>query len=158
MRFRCASHLGDIFMYPDKYGQLVDRIADQLEALRKKQSFTGMVFCGLSGAALAYPLSARLHIPLICVRKKGENSHGFDVEGPQANVRRYIIIDDFIETGATIKALLDEMDHQNKWGNPSKYNKVRCSGIVLYAEGYSEYWSQKFFTYKKKKIPVHYWG
>lgn len=158
MRFRCASHLGDIFMYPDKYGQLVDRIADQLEALRKKQSFTGMVFRGLSGAALAYPLSARLHIPLICVRKKDENSHGRDVEGPQANVRRYIILDDFIETGQTIKDLLKAMDDQNKWNKPSKHNRVRCSGIVLYAEKYSEYWDKKFFTYKKKKIPIHYWG
>ena len=158
MRFRCASHLEDIFMYPDKYGQLVDRIADQLEALRKKQSFTGMVFCGLSGAALAYPLSACLHIPLICVRKKGENAHGFDVEGPQANVRRYIIIDDFIETGATIKELIDAMDEQNKWNKPSKHNKVRCSGIVLYDEGYSKYWSKKCFIYKKKEIPIHYWG
>lgn len=157
MRFRCASHLGDIFMYPKEYGQLVDRIADRLEALRKKQSFTGMVFCGLSGAALAYPLSARLHIPLICVRKKGEDSHGMDVEGPQANVRRYIIIDDFIETGRTIKTLLNEMDRQNKWGEPSKHNKVRCSGIVLYAEGCPAYY-KKFFTYKKKKIPIHYWG
>lgn len=158
MRFRCASHLGNIFMYPDKYGQLVDRIADQLEALRKKQSFTGMVFRGQSGAALAYPLSARLHIPLICVRKQGEKSHGFDVEGPQANVRRFIILDDFIETGQTIKDLLKAMDDQNKWNKPSKHNRVRCSGIVLYDEKYSECWSQKFFTYKKKKIPIHHWG
>lgn len=158
MRFRCTSYLEDIFMYPDKYSQLVDRIAGQLEALRKKQSFTGMVFRGQSGAALAYPLSARLHIPLICVRKQNENSHGFDVEGPQANVRRFIILDDFIETGQTIKDLLKEMDHQNKWSNPSKHNRVRCSGIVLYAEGYSEYCSDKFFTYKTKKIPIHYWG
>jgi len=145
-------------MYPKEYGQLVDRIADQLEALRKKQSFTGMVFCGQSGAALAYPLSARLHIPLICVRKKGENSHGFDIEGPQANVRRYIILDDFIETGKTIKALIKEMDIKNTIHEASEHNKLRCSGIVLYAEAYSEHWSKKFFTYKKKKIPVHYWG
>ena len=158
MRFRCASHLEDIFMCPDEYGQLVDRIADQLEALRKKQSFTGMVFRGTSGAAMAYPLSARLHIPLICVRKKGEDSHGFDVEGPQANVRRYIIIDDFIETGTTIKALIDAMDNENKWDKPSKYNRTRCSGIVLYAEAYSDYLSKKFFIYKKNKIPIHYWG
>jgi len=157
MKFRCASHLGDIFRCPKEYGQLVDRIADQLEALRKKQSFTGMVFRGQSGAALAYPLSARLHIPLICVRKKGERSHGFDVEGSQANVRRYIILDDFMETGKTVKALLAEMDHQNKRNNPSKHNELRCSGIVLYDEKYS-IWCKKFFIYKKKKIPIHHFG
>jgi len=157
MRFRCATHLGDIFRSPREYGELVDRISNQLEELRKKQSFTGMVFRGLSGAALAYPLSARLHIPLICVRKCSEDSHGFDVEGPQTNVRRYIIIDDFIGSGATIKALIDAMDKQNKQGNPGKHNRVRCSGIVLYAERYF-HWGEKFFTYKKNKIPIHYWG
>lgn len=157
MKFRCASHLGDIFMCPNEYGQLVDRIADQLEALRKKQSFTGMVFRGQSGAALAYPLSARLRIPIICVRKKDEKTHGFNVEGPQANVRRYIIIDDFIETGETIKALIDAIDDENKWNKPSKHNQARCSGIVLYDEKYHN-WSQKFFIYKKNKIPIHYWG
>ena len=94
MRFGTA-YLESIYRSPVRYKQLIDRIAKRLTTLKKKKSFGALAFRGTSGAALAYPLSAKHNIPLICVRKSREPSHGYSVEGTDRNVKRYIIIDDF---------------------------------------------------------------
>ncbi len=156
MRFG-TSYLDSIFESPLEYKRLIDRIADQMVALKKKNSFSGMAFRGQSGAALAYPLSARLNIPLICVRKTREISHGLNVEGSSRNIRRYIIIDDFIENGNTIKAIIKAIAKEEQWRSPGESN-TKCVGIILYTVAQEGEWNRKFFTYKKKKIPIHYWG
>ena len=154
MRFGTA-YLDSIYQSPLKYKRLIDKIADQLTALKKKKSFGALAFRGTSGAALAYPLSARLNIPLICVRKPDEVSHGFKIEGTQRNVRKYVIIDDFTESGKTIKAILKQIDKKSDW---TKDGKAECVGIILYNVGYDGRWDKAFITFKKKKIPIHYWG
>ena len=144
MRFT-TSYLDSIFESPLEYKRLIDRIADQMVALKKKNSFSGMAFRGQSGAALAYPLSARLNIPLICVRKTREISHGLNVEGSSRNIRRYIIIDDFIENGNTIKAIIKAIAKEEQWRSPGKPN-TKCVGIVLYTVAQCGEWNSKFFT------------
>lgn len=156
MRFKTA-YLDSIFESPLEYKRLIDRIADQMVTLKKKNSFSGMAFRGQSGAALAYPLSARLNIPLICVRKTREISHGLNVEGSSRNIRRYIIIDDFIENGNTIKAIIKAIAKEEQWRSPGKSN-TKCVGIVLYTVAQHGEWSQKFFNHKDLKIPIYYWG
>lgn len=154
MRFGTA-YLDSIFQSPLKYRRLIDKIADQMAALKKKKSFGAIAFRGTSGAALAYPLSAQLNIPIICVRKSNEQSHGLSVEGTQRNIRKYVIIDDFMESGKTIKAILKAIDKKKDW---TKDGKAECVGIVLYTVAQRGEWNHEFFTYEKKKIPIHYWG
>lgn len=154
MRFGTA-YLDSIYQSPLQYKRLIDKIADQLMALKKKKSFGALAFRGTSGAALAYPLSAQLNIPIICVRKPTEVSHGYKIEGTQRNVRKYVIIDDFMESGKTIKAILKEIDKKSDWTNDGK---AECVGIILYNVRYDGRWDKAFITYKKKKIPIYYWG
>jgi len=154
MRFGTA-YLDSIFQSPLKYRRLINKIADQMAALKKQTKFTAIAFRGTSGAALAYPLSAQLNIPIICVRKLTEISHGLRIEGTQRNIKKYVIIDDFMESGKTIKAILDAI---NKKKDYFKEGRAECVGIVLYTEAQRGEWNDKFFTYKKKKIPIHYWG
>ncbi|KKN10175.1 hypothetical protein LCGC14_1039230 [marine sediment metagenome] len=154
MRFGTA-YLESIYESPLKYKRLIDKIADQLMALKKKKSFGAVAFRGSSGAALAYPLSAQLNIPIICVRKSNESSHGLSIEGTQRNIKRYVIIDDFMESGKTIKAILAAIDKKKDW---TADGKAECVGIVLYTVAQEGEWNRKFFTFKKKKIPIHYWG
>lgn len=158
MYFRCSPHLNIIFESPKDYKRLVIRISKQMIELKKKKPFCGIVFRGHSGAALAYPLSARLKVPLICVRKLGEISHGRKIEGSSVPIRRYIIIDDFIDTGKTINQLIEAIDRENRCNDASKYNEARCVGIVLYDSKYRKQDTKKFFMYNKRKIPVHHWG
>lgn len=154
MRFGTA-YLDSIYQSPLKYKRLVNKIADQLISLKKKTKFNAIAFRGSSGAALAYPLSIQLNIPIICVRKSREPSHGFSIEGTQRNIKKYIIIDDFMEHGKTIKAILMAMDKKKDYFNEGK---AECIGIVLYTISQRGEWNSDFFTYKKKKIPIHYFG
>jgi len=153
MRFGTA-YLESIYQSPLRYKQRIDRIAKRITTLKKKKSFGAIAFRGTSGAALAYPLSAQLNIPIICVRKATEVSHGYSVEGTDRNVRRYVIIDDFSETGKTIKAIIAAIDKKKDCFDEGG---AECVGIIFYNVKPSK-WHVKFFTYKKKKIPVHYWG
>ena len=155
MRFDTA-YLDSIFVSPLKYRKLIDRIADQMADLKKKKRFSAIAFRGESGAALAYPLSAKLNIPIVCIRKA--RSHGFRVEGSHRDIRKYVIIDDFMETGNTIRAILKSIDHEEEWRRREDDKGIKCVGIVLYAEEYEDNWSKKFFTYKGVKIPLHHWG
>ena len=154
MRFGTA-YLESIYESPLKYKRLINKIADQLADLKKKTKFGAIAFRGTSGAAMAYPLSAQLNIPLICVRRAKEPSHGFSIEGTQRNIRKYVIIDDFMESGKTIKAILAAIDKKKDYVDDGK---AECVGIVLYTIAQQGEWNDKFFTYKKNKIPIHYWG
>lgn len=59
----------------------------------------------MSGALIAPILAQRLGKTLILVRKKGESCHsGKMVEGDSA-ARRYIIVDDFVGYGDTVRAI-----------------------------------------------------
>ena len=74
--------------------KVVNKAVTILRKYRRKHPFDAIAFTGTSGAALAYPISYKLGIPLICVRKSRSNSHFYGkVEGYLAS--KYIIVDDF---------------------------------------------------------------
>lgn len=87
-------------------------------AARPEQPISHFVYRGVSGACMAWPLSYRLKIPVVAVRKPGEASHGYDpddegVISGDGDLCRYIIVDDFISSGATIRAIINRID--KKW-------------------------------------------
>lgn len=74
----------------------------------KKYDFEAFAFRGISGALIAPVLAYKMGKSLIAVRKpKDEESHHswMKVEGDM-NVKRYIIADDFISTGMTVKSIV----------------------------------------------------
>lgn len=157
MRFVTA-YLDSVFESSSKFGQLVDRISDKMITLQAEVPFQAIAFRGASGAALAYPLSAQLNIPLIYVRKLREQSHGFDIEGTNRDIRKYVIVDDFTETGRTIKQIIKAIDKTR-----DRYCElqcpIKCVGIVLYAEQDPDCEFHKEFTkHGGEKIPIYYWG
>lgn len=75
----------------------------------KKIEFDAIAFTGLSGAVLASAVALKLNKLLYCVRKQGENRHSdYDVEGPLGALR-YIIIDDLIQTGGTLRRIIKQV-------------------------------------------------
>lgn len=96
-----------------------------LKEFHKKHPFDAIAFTGCSGAAFAYPLSYRLKIPLICVRK-GESSHySHPLEG-FTGAKRYLIVDDFISSGSTVRKIISTIKAHSTAKNP------RAAGIFLY--------------------------
>lgn len=101
--------------------------ATKIKKFRRKVKFDAIAFTGSSGAALAYPLSYILGLPLICVRKSPKDSHfGLRLEG-YVSASRYIIVDDFIESGRTINKIQRAIKSKNE--------AASCVGIYLYNDG-----------------------
>src|SRR6185312_11074657 len=81
-----------------------DTVAAALECLRRFD-FDAIAFRGMSGALVAPVLALNLNKTLILVRKPDDHHHGWDdIEGHKA-ARRYVILDDFVSSGDTIRAI-----------------------------------------------------
>ncbi len=125
--------------YPNRYKNLLKKMTKAVKKFKEKKSFDAIAFTGTSGASIAYPLSLRLNIPLICIRKNDGNHWRFPVEGC-INAKKYIIIDDFIGSGATVSNIISSIT--------KRMPKAKPIGIFLYTS---------FPQINKwKKIPVMY--
>lgn len=106
--------------------KLDDALKKAVKRIKKKDfpKFDAIAFRGYSGALFASALALKLKKDLILIRKS-ENAHSWKaVEGANKS-KRYIIIDDFISSGETVRACLDKV---------TKFaTKAKCVGIFLYA-------------------------
>lgn len=107
---------------PEVLRRVYVRAEEEARKIMEKTPFQAIAYRGASGAALAYPLSMAFDVPVIHVRKPGENSHGSCTEGPGKEIETYIIIDDLIDTGATVQAILGTLQG------------AKCVSILLYRE------------------------
>jgi orotate phosphoribosyltransferase len=104
--YRTVSHLQE-FIDPTKAVKTVEQCAKLLETLE----FTTFAFRGLSGALIAPMLAVKMGKTLLAVRKVHPTGHGSNrVEGDYA-AGNYIIVDDFIATGKTCQAIMEEIDN-----------------------------------------------
>lgn len=109
---------------------IMQRATVKVDLLREKLGFDAIAFCGSSGAAAAFVLCMSLQIPLIYVRKKNEQSHGELIEGnAHEKVTKYLIVDDFIDTGATIEHIIGRIDERAKLVSAVT---PQCVGVFLY--------------------------
>ena len=123
--------------YSTNYAQEAVRVRARFaaKAIKELMAETGadcVVVHGNSGVSCGFAALMYENFPLILLRKDNDNSHGSPMEGPNGhNVLRYLILDDFIDTGATmerIKAKIVTMAEQSGGVSP----RPVCVGIVLY--------------------------
>jgi adenine/guanine phosphoribosyltransferase-like PRPP-binding protein len=97
---------------------------------------TGIVSTGISGNTFASILAYELDLDLVIVRKAGESSHASKrVEGLCIgdNVEnRLIIVDDFIDTGDTIKRIILEVNKADNAWHDTKQEYLIPSVQFLY--------------------------
>jgi len=129
MEERREIHKNRIFPQAPAIGYLQDYIAQPIllksmvEDAAKVIKASGVAFdaiaCrGVSGMLVAVPLSIMMGKPLIIVRKeksdnwKERTTHSkYDIEfGIMGTAVTYIIVDDLIDTGDTIRAIIDGID------------------------------------------------
>jgi len=101
-------------MTPKTLRQTTNKIISTIK--KNKIEFDAIAFRGLSGSLVAPIISLDIEKPLIVVRK--DASHGDKIEG-YVSADKYIIIDDFIDSGKTIRSILKSID-------------AMCVGIILY--------------------------
>jgi len=116
----------------------VDKTIAIAERLKKSEGFDTIAFSGMSGAAMAFLLSHWMNVPLLCVRKKADTSHYVQssrkfLEGNVADVHRYLIVDDFISSGATVQYIIDTIKY-------SRFDS-ECVGMIMYAAYSNREWT-----------------
>jgi adenine/guanine phosphoribosyltransferase-like PRPP-binding protein len=129
-----SEYLGKV--YGKQFLKLVPLAVKRLRAIKKKHPFDAIAFRGSSGAALAFPLSYFLKLPLIHVRK-GESHYGSGTIEGTISSKRYIIVDDFIDRGTTVKKIVSEIKKNigakpvaiflysaGRYGPTAKYNDI----------------------------------
>lgn len=107
-----SSYLRYVFHSPDEYSNFIFKSCGSVTFLQELYPFQALAFSGESGASIAYPLSAILRIPLICVRKKGvRRPHAeFPVEYPKTPViKTYAMVDDCISSGQTFRRIQQQI-------------------------------------------------
>jgi orotate phosphoribosyltransferase len=110
-------------LVPHKLRQIVNK------ALRKlpNRKFDSIAFRGMSGAIVAPIVAMKLKKNLLMVRKTSVTTHsGCKVEGFSKS-KKYIIVDDFIESGATAAHIYYEV----KDFAP----KAECVGLLVVSDG-----------------------
>lgn len=92
------------------YSNVLDRVVTALEELKAKHQVDTIAFSGTSGSAVSYTAGWATDLRLINVRRNDGNHHGLPVEGYKW-AKRYVIVDDFVSTGATIVRIIREVKH-----------------------------------------------
>ena len=94
------------FNQPDDFAMIVEHAVNTLkDVLSRGIQFDTVVFRGFSGALVGPTVALQLGKYWALVRKKGDNSHSLNpIEGQVYG--NYVIIDDFTDTGHTVKEIL----------------------------------------------------
>lgn len=86
-----------------------------------------VAFTGVSGALIAPAVALQLCLNPIAVRKGYDDSHGGSTKHPtaleRAPVHQYVIVDDFVESGATLGRMLGS----------DTLAGMQCLGVFCYA-------------------------
>jgi adenine/guanine phosphoribosyltransferase-like PRPP-binding protein len=115
-----ASEYFNKFLNPKTLKEFVKQSALVL----KRYDFQGIAFRGVSGALSGPPLAFKMNKTVIVVRKpkhEETNHSSMPVEGDRA-VKRYVIVDDFISSGATVREIVQRISEFAP--------DARCIGVI----------------------------
>lgn len=106
------------------------RIMDRARRVLPNVSFDAIAFTGVSGALLAPPIARECGAGLILVRKAQDNSHaGIALEGA-LDAETYIIVDDFVSSGDTVRNIIESITKNIIQCRYSREARLpRCVGI-----------------------------
>lgn len=127
---------------PDKFKKLVKQMAEGLDRLKNITPFQALAASGQSGFMLIGALSYEIGVPIITVRKTNEEATTMERVSGYLGADSYVIVDDLIGSGRTIKHIVDSIEHRRIKINGDEYNrmwkvkdvagKLKPAAIVLY--------------------------
>ena len=109
------------FLKPKKLKKLSEVAVKILNTMSDK--YDTLVFCGISGVIIGPMVALAVSKEMVLVRKKGDKRHSsYDVAG-YSSPKKYIIIDDFVDTGKTATHIQKEM---YKFQPKPRYQQSAC--------------------------------
>ena len=136
-----SHYLHPVFI-KEEFSEMMRRTVRLARMMKRAYKYDTIVFTGMSGALVSSAISLAIDSSLVCIRKNEDSSHyPFNFEG-NPNVKNYIIVDDFISGGATVRNLLSKM-------KKAKPDAV-CKAILLYKSR-----QHKQFAYDGNMINIH---
>lgn len=100
------SHTERIFE-PSRLKDLYQQAVPDIRKLRRRLNFNAIAVTGNSGCLLGTLISQKLDLPILVVRKKNDDCHDdLKVNGFLPTDCKYLIIDDLIASGSTIRHIL----------------------------------------------------
>jgi|SRR5579864_2987186 len=116
-------------------------VADAVEKLRDL-NFDTIAFRGMSGALIAPIIAHQLGKEIAMIRKEGVTTHSVCSYEGYKEVKRYVIVDDFVSTGDTIAKIMEAMRRHNgsgiKLAAVYTYYGIWSSKAGLHIPGVSE--------------------
>lgn len=108
----------------------MDASVRHIAKIVKDTGATSIAFQGSSGSALGFILAYKLGINIIYVRKPNEDSHGAALKATRgAIVSKFLIIDDFPESGSTVRRINATL---RKFATKANGALPECVGIYFY--------------------------
>lgn len=108
--------------------------ASAINKMMAETGATSVVVHGNSGVSCGFAalMLSDVDFNIVLLRKDNDNSHGSPIEGPEGHfLERYLILDDFVSTGATMNRIRDKIIMLHKQSNLFEA-APECVGIVLY--------------------------
>jgi len=130
MSIELESSYHEIPLSPKELKVTVNKLSKKIKLIHSKYKLSHIVCTGISGQAVSWPLSVKTGIPICVVRKAKEESHGSTVEGVGI-LKNFVIIDDFIASGDTIKRITKQLLSKN-YPKTKKTPLLNCKGVILY--------------------------
>jgi adenine/guanine phosphoribosyltransferase-like PRPP-binding protein len=152
------AHTGEVFN-PNTFKNLVDKLVIKFKYLAKNYKINTLVGCGNSGVPIVSAAAYRLGVPFFAVRKSRSDTLNDDYMANGYVTKtgvRYLIVDDCIETGTTIKRIVKNMKNSlDAWTSDITPICVVPIGILLYGgvASYSDT-NYKFKVSKQLTLPL----
>ncbi len=109
------------------HGEDIDRIIKAAKIKLSSLDYDTFVSCGLSGNLMAPHIAKALKKNICVIRKEKEQCHDFSlIVGYKP--KKYVIVDDFISLGGTVKYILNILDNI--------LPRPECIAIFLYSPLY----------------------
>ena len=122
MKLTSAGYL-QAALTPDKFRKILNKLSRNIH--KANIIFESIAFRGMSWTLVAPTIAFRLKKNPVLIRKECDGSHsGRSIEA-EGDIVDYIIIDDLIESGDTMKKIIEAM-------NGRGITPDHCKGIFLY--------------------------
>jgi len=127
-------------MSADDFRTKARQISEDLPVFMKAVNADAVVVSGSSGLSVAFALRMLVDIPIIMLRKNGEGAHSGKwsaVSDREIKTNRYVILDDFTESGGTVDRIIEDMKGADLVG---LFFYARSSARVFVKDRHSNKW------------------